>query len=209
MLQPLSAVWFENPQDGQRFRLITLPSETGGRGFTLEYTYRPFTGRTAVPAHFHSRARETFEVLRGEARYQVGASVLPLGCRESIVLPEGLAHVHPWSVSAETLHVRQTTRLDRPDEAGLWASLQALVTLFGLAAAGKVNRRGLPNPLQLAVTVRSTMPATYLAGMPPVLQRLLFGGLARLGHAVGYRTAYPEYGILVSAGSAAPEGTAA
>jgi hypothetical protein len=198
--QPLAETWFENPVQGQRFRLITLPSATGGRGFTLEYQYRPYTGETAVPAHFHPTATETFEVLAGHARYRLGTAKGTLGPSERIVMASGIPHVHPWSVSGETLHVRQTTEVSPPDPAGLWASLQALVTLFGLAAAGKVNRRGLPNPLQLAVAIRSTMPATYLAGLPRVAQHLLFGSLAQVGRAVGYKTAYPQYGVLSADG---------
>jgi len=103
-------------------------------------------------------------------------------------------------VSAEELHVRQTTEADPPDSAGLVASLHALVTLFGLAAAGKVNHKGLPNLLQLAVLIRSTMRATYIAGIPITVQRMVFGGLARVGKAIGYRTAYPAYGVLSDAG---------
>lgn len=203
----LTETWFENPQQGQRFRLVTLPSETGGRGFTLEYEYRPFSGETAVPAHLHPAARETFRVLAGAARYRVGHTVGTLAPGEEVVLPAGVPHVHPWSVSDETLRVRQTTEADPPDAAGLWASLQALVTLFGLAAAGRVNRQGLPNPLQLAVAVRSTMPATYLAGLPRGVQHLLFGGLAGVGRAFGFRTAYLEYGILSPAGLERSAGT--
>jgi mannose-6-phosphate isomerase-like protein (cupin superfamily) len=197
---PIQQVWFENPKQGQRVRFLTLPAETGGRGFTLEYVYRPFSGETAVPAHIHTAARETFEILSGEARYRVGAKEGRVGRGEKVVLPAGVAHMHPWSVSAEELHVRQTTEVDRPDSAGLVASLQALVTLFGLATAGKVNDKGLPNLLQLAVLIRSTMPATYIAGIPIVVQRTLFGGLARLGAAAGYRTAYPAYGVLSESG---------
>lgn len=44
------------------------------------------------------------------------------------------------------------------------------------------------------------MPATYIAGIPIAVQRALFGGLARVGEALGYRTAYPAYGILTEAG---------
>jgi mannose-6-phosphate isomerase-like protein (cupin superfamily) len=197
---PHRQIWFENPRQGQRVRFLTLPAETGGRGFTLEYVYRPFTGETAVPAHVHTAARETFEILSGEARYRVGSVERSLRAGDRVLLPAGVPHVHPWSVSAEELHVRQTTELDAPDGAGLVASLQALVTLFGLAAAGKVNGRGLPNLLQLAVLIRSTMPATYLAGIPVAVQRMLFGGLARLGTAAGYRTSYPAYGVLTEAG---------
>jgi hypothetical protein len=44
------------------------------------------------------------------------------------------------------------------------------------------------------------MPATYIAGIPITAQRLLFGGLARIGEAAGYRTAYSTYGVLTEAG---------
>jgi mannose-6-phosphate isomerase-like protein (cupin superfamily) len=200
MTAPIQQVWFENPKQGQRVRFLTLPAETGGRGFTLEYVYRPFTGETAVPAHIQTAATETFDILSGEAKYRVGRKEGSARAGDRIVLPAGVAHVHPWSVSGEELHVRQTTEVDPPDGAGLVASLQALVTLFGLATAGKVDDKGLPNLLQLAVLIRSTMPATYIAGIPIAVQRGVFGGLARLGEAFGYRAAYPAYGILTEAG---------
>ena len=200
MSASIHQVWFDNPRQGQRVRFLTLPAETGGRGFTLEYVYRPFTGETAVPAHVHPSADETFEILSGAARYRVGGKERSARKGDWFALPAGVPHVHPWSVSAEELHVRQTTEVSPPDSAGLVASLQALVTLFGLATAGKVNRKGLPNLLQLAVLIRSTMPATYIAGIPITVQRLLFGGLARIGEAAGYRTAYAEYGVLTDAG---------
>ncbi len=200
MNAPILQVWFENPLQGHRVRFLTLPAETGGRGFTLEYLYRPFTGKSAVPAHIHTAATETFEILSGEARYRVGREERSARQGDRIVLPAGAPHIHPWSVSAEELHVRQTTEVNPPDSAGLLASLQALVTLFGLATAGKVNAKGLPNLLQLAVLIRSTMPATYIAGIPIAVQRIVFGGLARVGEAAGYRTAYPDYGVLTDAG---------
>jgi len=196
----IQQVWFENPKQGQKVRFITLPAETGGRGFTLEYVYRPFTGESAVPAHIHTAATETFDILSGEAKYRVGKKEGSARKGDRIVLPAGVAHVHPWSVSADELHVRQIAEVEQPDSAGLVASLQAAVTLFGLATAGKVNEKGLPNLLQLAVLIRSTMPATYIAGIPIAVQRTLFGGLARVGEALGYRTAYPAYGILTEAG---------
>ena len=200
MRTPIHQVWFENPRQGQRVRFLTLPAETGGRGFTLEYVYRPFTGETAVPAHIHTAATETFQILSGEARYRLGRDERSLRAGEGVVLPAGVPHVHPWSVSGEELHVRQTATVESPDSAGLLASLQALVTLFGLATDGKTNAKGLPNLLQLAVLIRSTMPATYIAGIPVGLQRTVFGGLARLGALAGYRTAYAAYGVLTDDG---------
>jgi hypothetical protein len=112
--------------------------------------------------------------------------------------------VHPWSNSDEELHVRQTADAAPADLRGLNASLQAAITIQGLAKAGRVNAKGLPSLLQLAVLLETTMPATYLAGPPIVLQRVLFRGLGRLGRLVGYRTAYPEFGVITSVGLAPP-----
>jgi mannose-6-phosphate isomerase-like protein (cupin superfamily) len=193
-------LWFENPPMGQRARLITLPAETGGRSFVLEYINQPYTGQYAVPPHLHPTYSETFEILSGQARYRLGREVHEAGPGARVVLPAGVSHVHPWSISAEELHVRQTAEADPPDQRGLTASLQGAITIFGLAGAGKVNRRGIPDLLQVAVIIRDTMPATYLAGVPIPLQRALFGGLAALGRALGYATAYPEYGVLTSEG---------
>jgi hypothetical protein len=83
-----------------------------------------------------------------------------------------------------------------------------VVTLFGLARDGKVNKAGLPNPLQLAVLVHSMMPYSYLDGMPVPVQTALFSSLAALGRALGYRATYARYsgdkdmiGVEASAGS--------
>jgi hypothetical protein len=185
---------------GQRARLLTLPGETAGRRFVLEYVNRPFAGQFAVPAHFHPAYTETFEILTGRAMYRLGSEERFAQVGDRLVFPPGVVHVHPWSASDEELQVRQTADADPPDLEGLLASLQAAITIFGLASAGRVNARGLPNPLQLAVLADTTIPATYLAGVPRPLQRLGFRILAALGRASGYRATYPEFGLLTAAG---------
>ena len=197
---PTFARWFQNAPMGQRARLLTLPGETGGRRFVLEYVNRPFTGQFAVPAHFHPAYTETFEILRGRARYRLGPEERTAEPGARLVFPPGVVHIHPWSDSGEELHVRQTADADPADLLGLVASLQAAITIFGLASAGRVNERGLPPPLQLAVLAETTIPATYLAGAPRMAQRVGFTALAALGRALGYRAAYPEFGVLTPHG---------
>jgi mannose-6-phosphate isomerase-like protein (cupin superfamily) len=192
--------WFENPAIGQRARIVTLPSQTNGRSFVLEYTHQPFTGRLAVPAHVHPQARETFEILSGRAKYRVGSMEGVAERGETIVMPAGVTHVHPWSDSDEELRVIQTAEVTRADLRGLIASLQAAITIFGLAEAGRVNQQGAPPLLQLAVLLNETMPATYLATPSIPVQRIVFAVLGMLGRALGYRLAYPEYGILTAQG---------
>jgi mannose-6-phosphate isomerase-like protein (cupin superfamily) len=196
----MADVWFVNEPMGQRARIITLPHDTDGLRFVLEYINRPFAGEHAVPPHFHPTYTETFDILSGSARYRVGREERSGSVGDRIVMPAGTPHVHPWSDSDEELHVRQTAEADPPDLAGLTASLQAAITIFGLAGAGRVNARGLPSLLQLAVLARTTMPATFLAGPPRALQRLLFGLLSTVGRAAGYRASYPEFGVLTGNG---------
>ena len=120
--------WFENAPMGQRARLLTLPGETGGRSFVLEYVNRPRTGRYAVPAHVHPCVAERFEVLAGRARYRIGGEERSAEPGASLVFPPGVVHIHPWSDSDEELHVRQTAEAEPPDLAGLMASLQAAIS---------------------------------------------------------------------------------
>lgn len=203
-----SEIWFENPGVGQRSRIVTLPGETAGRQFVLDYINRPFGGENAVPAHVHTAATETFEILKGRARYRLGSETKTAVAGERVVMPPLVVHVHPWSDSDEELHVRQTADVNPPDLRGLNASLQAAITIQGLAKAGRVNAKGLPNLLQLGVLVETTMPATYLAGPPIALQHVLFGTLGWLGRLAGYKTAYREYGVITSAGLEPPAGRA-
>ena len=119
-------------------------------------------------------------------------------------MPARIPHVHPWSDSAEELHVRQIADAHPADLRGLNASLQAAITIQGLAKAGSVNAKGVPNLLQLAVQIETTMPAMYLDGPPIVLHRFLFGALGRLGRLAGHKTAYPEYGMITPQGLTMP-----
>jgi mannose-6-phosphate isomerase-like protein (cupin superfamily) len=198
MTQALAETWFDNVPMGQRTRFVTLPFETAGRSFVREYITRPHMGKYAIPEHFHPTWTETFDILRGQARYRLGREEREAGPGEQVVLPPRVSHLHPWSASAEELHVRHAAVADPPDLRGLTASLQAILTIFALAGQGRVNRRGTPALLQLAVLAKSTMPATYVPGLPPSLQRILIGVLAALGHVGGYRVTYPGFPLVPS-----------
>jgi mannose-6-phosphate isomerase-like protein (cupin superfamily) len=189
-------MWFDNVPMGQRTRFVTLPIETAGRSFVREYITRPHMGKYAIPAHFHPTWTETFDILRGRARYRLGRKEREAGPGEQVVLPPGVSHLHPWSAGDEELHVRHTAVSDPPDLRGLTASLQAILTIFALASHGRVNRQGAPAFLQLAVLARSTMPATYIPGLPTGMQRVLIGMLASLGHVSGYRATYPGFPLV-------------
>ena len=66
-------------------------------------------------------------------------------------------------------------------------------TMFGLARDGKVNERGIPHLLQLAVTARAYRDVMVIASPPPVVQRVMLGALAPIGRLFGRRPSYEKF----------------
>jgi len=68
---------------------------------------------------------------------------------------------------------------------------QSLIeTMFTLAAASKTNRKGLPNPLRLAVIAKAHFDTVRLPAPPAFLQRAGLALAAPLGRLLGYRSTY-------------------
>jgi len=65
-------------------------------------------------------------------------------------------------------------------------------TLFGLARLGYTNSKGMPHPLQLAPFAQEFSDVIVFRSPPLVVQRVLFGVLAPIAHARGYRATYPQ-----------------
>ena len=189
-----SGTWIENPVAGQRALLVKLPAETNGRYFEMEYLCKPFTGKFAIPPHYHPACTERFEILAGRARYMLGKVERTAQTGETVLFPPVIVHIHPWSDSSEELHVRMFSEADPPDLAGLNANLNTGITSFGLARDGRVDKNGLPNILQQAVCGIKNIPGAVPAGMSPGTARVVIGLLALIGQALGYRATYPEYG---------------
>jgi hypothetical protein len=65
-------------------------------------------------------------------------------------------------------------------------------TLFGLARLGHTNQKGMPNPLQLALTAQEFSDVVVFRRPPAALQRVIFGALAPIARRRGYRPTYPQ-----------------
>ena len=80
--------------------------------------------------------------------------------------------------------------------------VEVIRTLFGLAIDGRTNAKGMPSPLQLIAIAAEYDDVVIFRRPPRLVQRLLFGALAPLAHARGYRGVYPRYSDAGSMGSA-------
>jgi hypothetical protein len=72
-------------------------------------------------------------------------------------------------------------------------------TLFGLGREGHLNAKGMPSPLQLALLGQEFSDVIVFRRPPPPVQRVLFGLLAPLARARGYRATYPSLSRTTSA----------
>jgi hypothetical protein len=73
---------------------------------------------------------------------------------------------------------------------------QLIETMFGLAADGKTNRKGMPNPLRLAVIAKEHFADVRLPFPPDGAQRLALALGAPLGRLAGYGCSYePAAGV--------------
>ena len=174
---------FENPVTGERVVVLTDPLDHPNRVLVSHLFVRP-GGRVAVE-HFHPTITERFHVMRGRIGFLVDGRERVLGAGEA-------AHVAPrvrhdwWQVGEEEAQV--IVEVDPGDR-----FVEMVGTFFGLARDGKVGRKGIPKPLQLAVTARAYRDVMVIASPPEPVQRALFGALAPIGRALGRRPAYPRY----------------
>jgi hypothetical protein len=65
-----------------------------------------------------------------------------------------------------------------------------LETMFALAHDGKTNRKGMPNPLRLAVIANAHFDTVQLPFPPAMLQRLGLALGAPVGRLFGYEPTY-------------------
>jgi mannose-6-phosphate isomerase-like protein (cupin superfamily) len=170
----------ENPVTGEVLVFRRTSRDTGGDHVLVETILRP--GATVAAAHSHPYQSESFQVLEGRVAFKVGRRKVELGSGEGVTVLPRTAHKF-WNAGEDT--ARFTCEI-RP--AGAFEQL--IETMFGLAAAGKTSKKGMPSPLRLAVIARHHFDDVRLPLIPHALQRLALALGAPIGKAFGYREVY-------------------
>ena len=158
----------------------TTSADTDGERVVVETFVEP-NGAVAA-AHVHPAQEERFEVLAGEVEFRLGKRKLVAKPGDRVLVPAGTPHRFR-NVGDETAHfVCEVTPA--------LGFEQLIETMFSLAEDGKVNRKGMPNPLRLAVIAKHHFGDVQLPFPPAWLQRLGLALGAPLGRLLGYRPAY-------------------
>jgi len=179
----------ENPVTGERLVFRKTSRETGGQAVVVETFVQP-NGFVAA-AHVHPRQEERFEILRGSVGFKIGGRKMVAGPGQRLTVPAGTPHKF-WNAGEEeaqfVCEVRPALQFE-----------SLIETMFALAADGKTNRKGMPNPLRLAVIANSHFDTVQLPFPPAILQRIALGMGAPLGKLLGYEPTYTPAGVAVPA----------
>src|SRR3954462_7960862 len=170
----------ENPVTGERIVFRQTSRETNGQAVVIETFVQP-NGFVAA-AHVHPSQEERFQVLRGSVGFRIGRKKVVAGPGQRLTVPAGTPHKF-WNAGEETA---QFVCEIRPA-----LQFESLIeTMFALATDGKTNKKGMPNPLRLAVIANHHFDVVRLAGPPAWMQK---GGLALgapIGRLLGYAPTY-------------------
>lgn len=167
----------ENPVTGEVLIFHSTSRETDGEAVIFETIVRP--GGFVAAAHVHPFQTERFEVLEGELTLRRGTDELTVGPGEVATVEPGTPHRFANAGDDEVRFLCEV----RPALA-----FETLIeTMFTLAAEGKTNRKGMPNPLRLAVIARSHFDTVRVPFPPVFLQRAALVIGAALGRVLGYR----------------------
>jgi len=169
-----------NPVTGESMTFVTTSRQTDGEYVVIELSADP--DAFVAAAHVHPAQTETFEVLEGTLAAKVDGTVHTATAGDVLTVEAGQAHKW-WNAGDSQLVFRCEIR-----PALQFESL--IETMFSLAADGKTNKRGMPNPFRLAVVARAHLDTVVLPFPPVWMQKLALAAGAPLGMLLGYGPTY-------------------
>ena len=174
-------VW-ENPVTRERATIVELPYTNAEGRAVAELT--ALVGARVVGEHRHPALVERFTVLEGELTVKRDGQMSVLREGETATIEANVWHDW-WNASDRDARVRvEVTPGER--------FAHMIETLFGLARLGHTNAKGMPDPLQLALSAREFSDVFVLRRPPEAVQRVMFAALAPIAHRRGYRGTYPQ-----------------
>jgi quercetin dioxygenase-like cupin family protein len=160
----------ENPVTGERITFLKTAADTGGAYCEIDLQLTP---DGAVPGtHVHPKQEERFEVIAGKMKFRLGLRKIVAGPGEVVVVPAGAVHNFA-NAGDETarVRVRMTPALKMEE---------LFETTVALAMQGRVNRHGMPKPLDLALFVERFEDEARAPFPPAPVVRVLFAPLRAL-----------------------------
>jgi quercetin dioxygenase-like cupin family protein len=183
---------FEHPVTKTRTVVLESDAETNGMGWLLDVTRYSKAG-SDLGEHLHQTWTETFEILKGTAKYKLDGNEKIAKAGESFVVEPNHFHVHPWNADEEELIYRQRDHFEHPSPAAVQDILGIFATRTGMARDG-IRLKGFAKLLFQAATIRTAIKhGNYVANPSMNMQKVLASTLGLLGELLGYKAVNPKY----------------
>ena len=170
----------ENPVTGERLVFHETAAETGGERVVFETIVQP--GGFVAAAHIHPFQTERFEVLAGTLGMRRGKEKVELCPGETVTVDPQTPHKF-WNAGEDEVRFVCTVTPALQFE-------RLIATMYSLAADGKTNKKGMPNPIRLAVIANSHFDDVRLPLVPQSLQKLALALGAPVGRLLGFAATY-------------------
>jgi quercetin dioxygenase-like cupin family protein len=183
---------FEHPTTKTRTVVLESDAETNGMGWLLEVTRYSKSG-SDLGEHLHLTWTETFEIIKGTAKYKLDDNERIAKAGESFVVEPSHFHIHPWNATDDELVYRQRDRFAERNPAAVQDILGIFATRTGMARDG-IRYKGFAKLLFQSATIRTAIRhGNYVASPSMTTQKLLASTLGLLGELLGYKAVNPKY----------------
>ena len=172
-----------NPVTGQSIEFVQTSKDTNGELLEMISTYDAYTKEPA--SHYHPYQDEFFEVLEGKVSLRIDGRLLILQQGDTMHIEKNQVHAM-WNPTDSRSMINWKVMPAMNTE-------HLLETVAGLAADGKINEKGMPGILQVALIFKKFSSVFRLARMPYLAQTLLFAVLAPFSSLKGLKPTYHEY----------------
>jgi mannose-6-phosphate isomerase-like protein (cupin superfamily) len=170
----------ENPVTGERLVFHETAAETGGERVVFETIVQP--GGFVAAAHVHPFQTERFEVLTGTLGMRRGKEKVELRSGGTAAVEPQTPHKF-WNAGEDEVRFICTVTPALQFE-------RLIATMFSLAADGKTNKKGMPNPIRLAVIANRHFDDLRLPLVPQSLQKVALAVGAPVGKLLGFAATY-------------------
>lgn len=174
--------FLENPVTGEAAIVRIGTEESGGELLIADLYVAP--GGAVMGEHYHPAIEERSTLIRGELGVRLsrrGAKAKP---GVTLLVPPGVSHDW-WNAGNEDAVVRVEIRPA--------ARFEVMIrNAFGLAQDGRVDRKGMPNFLQLVLFAREFSDVIRFTWPSSAVQRVLFTLVGPFARLLGYRGSYQE-----------------
>jgi quercetin dioxygenase-like cupin family protein len=172
-----------NPVTGQTIRFIQTSKDTDGTLLEMESTLAPYS--TEPLPHFHPVQLEEFIIMQGSISVRINGKKKILQAGEKLTLFPNTHH-SMWNHTGEKAVVNWKVQPALETE-------KFFETAMGLAADGKVNKKGMPSLLQTSLLVSKYKKEYRLSKPSLFVQSVIFCLLMPIAKWRGYKSVYPSY----------------